>query len=337
MQKQIDWDNGEENFRDLGLTWMSLYNRMNFCTDYPNMSHNEIQDLTRDQLEVINPTGLTDKVYIKQFYKTLPDYWRFHKDEVNYKFNSDGFRAPEFDKVDWKNSYVILGCSHVFGTGNPDNETIGAYISNKLNEPVINLGVGGTGFETTYNNLLKQIHTYGFAKGYFIHWSYASRKMLTYNHTSEEGKKSFWNRRDYIPANAPKDLYSKDFLTDLMYRRNIIQHSVRQILKGIPYADIQDPRDWCIRSEKDIKRTEGEDKYSITIKVPTPVLGEFDGVHGGYIKWDQYPVAYKKWWLNEIQARDIKKYNPQTGPRGGHWGRLVNKYIAEHLIDKSRQ
>ena len=43
--------------------------------------------------------------------------------------NSDGFRTMDFDKVDWKNSYVIIGCSHVQGIGNPYEETIGEYIS----------------------------------------------------------------------------------------------------------------------------------------------------------------------------------------------------------------
>ena len=42
-----------------------------------------------------------------------------------------------------ENSYVILGCSHVFGVGTLYHETITKYIAKELNSPVINMGVGG--------------------------------------------------------------------------------------------------------------------------------------------------------------------------------------------------
>ena len=40
--------------------------------------------------------------------------------------NSDGFRTIEFDKVDWENSYVIIGV-HMLRLGNP-YKTICEYI-----------------------------------------------------------------------------------------------------------------------------------------------------------------------------------------------------------------
>ena len=42
-----------------------------------------------------------------------------------YKVNSLGYRAPEFNTIDWSNTYIIQGCSAVFGLGiADDNETI---------------------------------------------------------------------------------------------------------------------------------------------------------------------------------------------------------------------
>lgn len=59
---------------------------------------------------------------------------------IDYQVNSYGYRCPEFDTVDWENSYVLLGASNIFGEGVLEDETISYYLEQLLNEPVINLG-----------------------------------------------------------------------------------------------------------------------------------------------------------------------------------------------------
>lgn len=59
---------------------------------------------------------------------------------IDYKVNSYGYRCPDFNIVDWKNSYVLLGASNIFGEGVLEDETINYYLQEMLNMPVINLG-----------------------------------------------------------------------------------------------------------------------------------------------------------------------------------------------------
>lgn len=71
-----------------------------------------------------------------------PDwYWRNHK--VSYTTNSQRYRAPEWDDVDWNNSILVFGCSLVFGVGVDDNQTVCHELGRMLDADVINLGMPG--------------------------------------------------------------------------------------------------------------------------------------------------------------------------------------------------
>lgn len=72
--------------------------------------------------------------------------------ESAYKCNSNNYRAPEFDTVDWANSVVIFGCSNVFGTGLDQEHTISSQLSRLINMPVINMGVASTSMEYSFYN-----------------------------------------------------------------------------------------------------------------------------------------------------------------------------------------
>ena len=63
---------------------------------------------------------------------------------VIYTLNKYGYRCPEFNKIDWTNSIVTLGCSHTLGIGINNDETYSNLLQENLNIPVINLGQGGT-------------------------------------------------------------------------------------------------------------------------------------------------------------------------------------------------
>ena len=76
--------------------------------------------------------------------KLLPADWHYRNKQVVYCFNSNKYRAPEFDSINWSQSVVIFGCSIVFGVGVSEDETIGYYLSQIMNRPVINLGQSAT-------------------------------------------------------------------------------------------------------------------------------------------------------------------------------------------------
>jgi len=81
---------------------------------------------------------------------------KFYKNNtISYTLNSKGYRCPEFNDVDWKNSIVIFGCSQTYGVGVDDTETYSHFLSKKLDIPVVNLGMGGTSIWYHVYNLKK--------------------------------------------------------------------------------------------------------------------------------------------------------------------------------------
>ena len=76
---------------------------------------------------------------------------------TTYTINSDGYRCPEWDQIDWKNSHLLFGCSVVHGVGLEDNDTLDKQLSKLLNEPVINLGIGGGSLPFILANTYKLI------------------------------------------------------------------------------------------------------------------------------------------------------------------------------------
>jgi len=88
-----------------------------------------------------------------------------------YTVNSMGYRAPEFNTVNWANSYVLQGCSATFGVGiTNDAQTVSSSLEKKLNTPVINLGVSGTGIQFQYMNAVELLENNIKPKGIFIIW-----------------------------------------------------------------------------------------------------------------------------------------------------------------------
>jgi hypothetical protein len=75
--------------------------------------------------------------------KSQPEDWPWRNQQITYKLNSQNYRAPEWDSIDWENSVVMFGCSQVFGVGVDEDQTLGYYLSELLNKPVINLGIPG--------------------------------------------------------------------------------------------------------------------------------------------------------------------------------------------------
>lgn len=100
-------------------------------------------------------------------------------DNSQYNVNSLGYRSIEFDQIDWKNSFIIQGCSQVFGEENfDDSKIVSSYLSELLESPVINLGVPGSGMDVQYSNTLELIEQNIKPKGIFIVYPNLDRYTL---------------------------------------------------------------------------------------------------------------------------------------------------------------
>lgn len=78
-------------------------------------------------------------------------YMQFHNQvdkRFTYKFNSNGFRADEFDSG--TPNLISLGCSHTLGIGVPYEETWASIVSTALNLKNFNLGVSGGSNDTAF-------------------------------------------------------------------------------------------------------------------------------------------------------------------------------------------
>jgi hypothetical protein len=72
-----------------------------------------------------------------------PKDWPWRSRVVNYTLNTQGFRCPEFDSIDWANSIVCFGCSMTFGMGVDDSDTWVSQLGRELNCNTVNLGWPG--------------------------------------------------------------------------------------------------------------------------------------------------------------------------------------------------
>ena len=77
--------------------------------------------------------------------RTIEQYTKDYRPEPvhRYRFNSQGFRAPEFDEIDWGNAVVWCGDSFTFGVGVPEAHTLSGLANNWRGQTHINLGRGG--------------------------------------------------------------------------------------------------------------------------------------------------------------------------------------------------
>ena len=67
--------------------------------------------------------------------------------QFTYKFNNHSFRCKEFTL---DSSIMFLGCSHTCGIGLPIENTWAYLVSEQLNLNMINLGIGGSGPDTSF-------------------------------------------------------------------------------------------------------------------------------------------------------------------------------------------
>jgi hypothetical protein len=69
-----------------------------------------------------------------------PAGWLWKDRQVEYHWNREGYRAPNWESIIWPSVHVVMGCSFVLGVGIDENETLSHQLSLELGEPVINLG-----------------------------------------------------------------------------------------------------------------------------------------------------------------------------------------------------
>lgn len=112
-----------------------------------------------------------NKELYKKNLKEQSEEWYYRKKIVVYTSNSDGYRTKEFKTIDWKNSVVVFGCSHVYGIGNAEDDTITAQLESIIGYPVINMGVPGSSSTFAVHNAAILSRSYPTPKAVINVWT----------------------------------------------------------------------------------------------------------------------------------------------------------------------
>ena len=321
----IDWydKDVEFKFRDIPLNWMSNVN-----------SH-----CWREEHEAVNNTlpffeYSTDTIEaFRKIKPVMPKYWRWHTDTIGYRYNTQGFRNNvDFDKVDWKNSYVVFGCSMITGVGQPLDGTIVEYLRLKLDEPVINMGSAGGSSEVVFNNFIKMITDYGVPKGCIFLWPEPSRQLDDLHYVTHSHYENDWRRIDIHPTIA-KVKHINDGKP--FYRRNLFRHTIRAMIKGTYISEIVNPEFIIAPGKVPISVPKESKQLVLYPDFPEFLNNDLKRTNGHLPQdWPSVSTKSKEWYLNNWCARDIGTYSEENGPAGSHMGPFVNKAIADCLFDR---
>jgi hypothetical protein len=126
--------------------------------------------------------------------KLLDAYSTFGPGHCDYEVNSQGYRCPEFESIDWNESILMFGCSHTFGIGIEDNETVAHQLSLLVERPVINLGMGGSSYSYQWINstILRKNNVSPRTVIYL--WPEYSRQSIFYNNDRNQTRSvGFWS------------------------------------------------------------------------------------------------------------------------------------------------
>jgi len=156
--------------------------------------------------------------------------WYYRNAYVKYTRNSLGYRAPEFNQIDWSRSVLVLGCSNAYGVGISDEHTITTRITEKTGVPAINMAIPAGSMLHCLHTSLALRELYPTVRGIAYVWPSKERTLLYTDKTR-------YSLGPWTGLYPQKDFYGfeeyyKHFLLQEIYKSqaHIIQLVCKQIL-----------------------------------------------------------------------------------------------------------
>lgn len=105
---------------------------------------------------------------------------KYTADNVEYKFNSLGYRTCEPEVLEEHNFILFFGCSHTEGVGLHEEDIWCSQLCNEIGIQKFNLGKGSSGPDTQYLNTIQYIkNKYPMPKAVVYQWPQITRRNFS--------------------------------------------------------------------------------------------------------------------------------------------------------------
>lgn len=174
---------------------------MEFCKDIPVIH----QASKSNRVLKFTQTDSEEKFY--QNKKKFGVDWYYFDKDIEYKYNSWGYRTKEFSELS-DDYLLVIGCSFTEGIGLEYNDIWASKLGKKLNLDVFNLGIGGAGPDISSHNTIL-FHNFllenkKFPKYVIYQWTFENRTSYMIN--DEYNSLNI----ETFSISYPKDSYSKN-------------------------------------------------------------------------------------------------------------------------------
>ena len=272
--------------------------------------------------------------------KHFGDWWRYHNYELIYNHNDYGYRGvTNFKDLDWSKTVAIYGCSYVYCQGVNEHETISHYLQTRLNAPVVNIGVPGSGIEVQYWNI-RWLNKKFKPKWNIVFWPYDDRIVI--HQGIDDNNNGFGTPN--APPKSKRSAFKPHWQTNAWLETPSIFHTYGLTPNYLISEDfrIRMNRFKIITKEDFPNLTEYSIHDKVFNKEVHPMIGKIQRECGmGYKK--NLKAIQKKFYdlvnsdkeiqrfVNRMYAKDIQVSN--SSGIAGHWGPKFNSGVAQVIYD----
>jgi len=119
-----------------------------------------------------------DQDEYKKNCKKMPKDWKYHKETIQYNFNSLGYRTQEINDIS-KPFLLATGCSYTEGVGLNTEDIWCSMLANELQLDLVNIGKQASSPEVLhFNSLLWKLNNLPLPKLVVAQWPQITRKQF---------------------------------------------------------------------------------------------------------------------------------------------------------------
>lgn len=311
-------------------------------------------------MKYYNNSGKPLTVYNSLFYRNLKESIRrntgifgttqnFDQDvkiKVEYQINNHGYRGKDFGNNE---EVMVLGCSHTFGVGIPEEFTWGNVFAKKINKDYVNLSQEGDSAQAQVYKAFKYFEEFGNPK---IIVACLPSTRIEFPYISKKFGKPLYGPEETL---TDPDKIQQIFLYDELEKYSKIPHNPEKILpihSAIFYSFmfVQMLEQYCNSNKITLIWNMWDDelffdyvkdnlpeilKNYLYIDFKNFAFDEEEGIE--YIRNKEIENAYILPECHQDLADHplfyrASDYNP--GLINGHWGIHLNQHIAEDFYNK---